>query len=154
MSESIALVAAITALLAVVLGPLVSLAVAQKQARVAVLSNNRQAWINSLRDNISEFYAAITYVHITDWKEHPAKELNDKVERVLYLEWKIKLMLNPVEADHQKLIELLIAGRRTVSGARKGKAESGEAWMKATEALLPLAHEVLKREWVRVKKMQ
>ena len=58
-TETIAVISAVTALLAVLLSPLVSLWSAQRQSRVTVLSANRQAWINTLRDLIAE-YISIT----------------------------------------------------------------------------------------------
>jgi hypothetical protein len=47
--EALAILSAATALIAVVLGPLVSLWAARRQSRVTVLSANRQAWINMNR---------------------------------------------------------------------------------------------------------
>lgn len=55
MAQTVAIISAVTALFAVLLGPLVSIWAAQRQSRVAVLSANRQAWINALRDLISEY---------------------------------------------------------------------------------------------------
>ena len=104
MAEVVAVIAAITALCAVLLGPLVSLWAGQRQTRVAVLANNRQAWINSLRDAFAEFVSLSTNIALVK-----DEELVAKVERLGYVEVRIKLMLNPKEADHQQLMDAVTA---------------------------------------------
>jgi hypothetical protein len=41
------------ALVAVIVGPLIQLRIAKRQIRSATVSANRQAWINTLRDNLA-----------------------------------------------------------------------------------------------------
>jgi hypothetical protein len=48
-------ITALTAFLAVVFSPLVTLAVARRQLRGSVVSTNRQAWINELRKAVSGY---------------------------------------------------------------------------------------------------
>ena len=50
----ISLVSACTALVASIVGPLVTLSVARRQFKANVLSNNRQKWIETLRASIAE----------------------------------------------------------------------------------------------------
>jgi hypothetical protein len=47
-----ALISSLTALAAVVFAPIVSIYVAKRQIRASVVSVNRQAWINRLRDEL------------------------------------------------------------------------------------------------------
>jgi hypothetical protein len=50
----ISLVSACTALVASIVGPMVTLSVAKRQINASVLSANRQRWIESLRDLVAE----------------------------------------------------------------------------------------------------
>src|SRR4029453_12447975 len=110
-SLMISLVSACTALVASIVGPLVTLAVARRQFNATVLSANRQKWIETLRDALAElislFVAAL--VIKTQWPgawdkgmgaiaAHP--ELLGKLERIVVVQWKIRLLMNPTEADH------------------------------------------------------
>ncbi len=159
MTEITSLIAAATALLAVILGPLVTLWVAQKHARISIRSQNRQAWINTLRDTISEFVAISTLGSaIVD-----AKDMHLKAERLLFLEAKIKLLLNPNERDHKKLIELVTKCRLALADDIKKLTPSdddspeksvSESQGELISVLVPLAQSVLKREWERVKKAE
>ena len=54
---AIALIAAAAALLGAALGFFGSYRVARIQFRGSVLSANRQAWINALRDTLAEFHS-------------------------------------------------------------------------------------------------
>ena len=70
-----------------------------------------------------------------------------KLERVVLVQWKIRLLLNPTEADHLEL-------SRTIDTAmeRLQSEESCEADTKAdVENITRAARAILKREWQRVK---
>ena len=90
------MVAAITALVAVVVGPLLSIYVARKQINAAALSTNRQDGINKLRNVLAELITIVRHVppayaaNSISNQEAIAKhgELTEKVELV-------KLLLNP-----------------------------------------------------------
>jgi len=155
MVESIAIISAVTALLAVLLGPLVSLWAAQRQSRVAVLSANRQAWINALRDLISEYVSISGLMHAGDWSNRTEIEFDQKMERLVLLSAKIRLMLNPKEDDHQRLSKILgdlilTMGARAVAS---GKRDSEKARILVGELVL-LSQTILKREWERVKRVE
>ncbi len=151
MNEALALISAITALCAVVLGPLVSLWAAQRQSRVAVLSANRQAWINALRDLIAECMSTSGLIHLADWSNRSQAEFEAKMERLTFLISKIRLMLNPKEEDHQRLVELLSTLLKSLGGRMAGDPKDAEAGSKAIKELVPLSQAILKREWERVK---
>lgn len=78
MAETVAIVSAVTALFAVALGPLVSMWAAQRQSRVTVLSANRQAWINTLRELIAEYISISGLVHAGDWSTRTEIEFDQK----------------------------------------------------------------------------
>ena len=146
MNETIALVATITALLAVLLGPLVSIWVAQKQARVSVLSTNRQAWINGLRDDISEFISICVLVHCGTWSDRGEKEFDDKFERLVLVESKIKLRLNPAEDDHNRLAYLLAQARHSLGNhANDRENRKFDQWTELYKQFVPLTQSILKR---------
>ena len=53
-ASNVQIITALTALVAVIVGPLVALHVAKMQNNVSVLAKSRQEWINTLRDEISQ----------------------------------------------------------------------------------------------------
>ena len=104
----ISLVSALTALVASVVGPFVTVRVAKRQITASVVSANRHKWISEVRDMVAEIIALMTAVVVirSRWKgpwnrglavleENPG--LIDKIERITLVQWKIRLLLNPVE---------------------------------------------------------
>jgi hypothetical protein len=154
MTELLAMVAAVTALCAVILGPLVSMWAAAKQSRVAVLSANRQAWINSLRELLAECMSTGALIHLADWSTRPQAEFEQKMERLSFLISKIRLMLNPKEDDHERLTELLGHLMKSCGGRRGTDAKDRTAGAEVVRELVPLSQTVLKREWERVKRVE
>ena len=57
MDEYIPIISVVIALFAVIIGPFVTLYIARRQIKANVLSPNRQQWINTLRDEISNYLA-------------------------------------------------------------------------------------------------
>jgi len=155
-SEISSVIAAATALFAVMLGPLVSLSVANKQARISVRSNNRQAWINSLRDVVAEFSATVRAISMNEEFE----DVYPRAEKLFFLEEKTRLLINPKETDHQKLVELMHESRKAIVEIYRAEKKSGSSiyeqdLMKTilTE-LIQIAQRILKREWERVKRAE
>jgi hypothetical protein len=154
----LSLISACTALVASIAGPFVTLLVAKRNFNATVLSANRQKWIESLRETLSELISLLIAALVVKekWKGNwhggrgaliaePA--LLDKVQRMVLAQTKIRLMLNPGEADHQRLYRALDAARK-----RLQSEESQEADTEADiEAITKLAQAILKREWMRVK---
>lgn len=154
-ADVIALVASITALFAVVLGPLVSIWAAQRQSRVTVLSANRQAWINNLRELISEYISISGLIHAGDWSGRTETDFDQKMERLALLNAKIRLMINPREQDHERLTKLLGDLVLTMGGrAANGEKKNPEKARGIINELIPLSQSILKREWERVKRVQ
>ena len=151
MVEALAILSAATALFAVVLGPLVSLWAARRQSRVAVLSANRQAWINTLRDLLAECMAISGFIHIADWSERKQSEFDEKMERFALVVSKIRLMLNPSEQDHQRLTEMLSELMKSMRSLKEKDPVKGAQLMRD---FVPLSQTILKREWERVKRVE
>jgi hypothetical protein len=87
------MVTAITALVAVVVGPILSIYVAKKQINAAALSTNRQEWINKLRTVLAELITIVRHVppayHANSITNQDAiakhGELTEKIELVKLL---------------------------------------------------------------------
>ncbi len=153
--NTIAIISAVTALFAVILGPLVTLLAARMQSRVAVLSANRQAWINALRDLVSEYVSISGLIHAGEWSSRTEIEFDKQMERLMFINAKISLMLNPEEEDHKdlrKLLDdlLLTMGGRAAASEKKDPKKARALSIK----LVPLSQSILKREWVRVKQVK
>ncbi|HTZ41207.1 MAG TPA: hypothetical protein VMB77_13725 [Syntrophales bacterium] len=154
----ISAISAATALVASMLGPIVSLKVARRQFNATVLSTNRQKWIETLRDTVAELLSLLvsSLVIKSSWQSKwdkgrgPLREdaaLLDKLERIVLAESKIRLLLNPTRADHKEL------SRRIDTAIKRLKDE--ESLDSDTEAdietITTVAQTILKREWQRVK---
>ena len=139
----ISVISACTALVASVAGPLVTLTVARRQFNANVLSANRQKWIETLRDMLAELISLLVAALVmkSDWKDKwdqgrgaiaKNPELLDKIERIVLVQWRIRLLINPTEADHQDLY-------RAIETAFK-RLQSEESHDAGTEAVEQAAH--------------
>jgi hypothetical protein len=105
----------------------------------------RQAWINSLRDMLSELSSSALHYFVAGFEDRTDKEYL----RLTLLEHKVRLMLNPKEEDHRTLEELI---KKMVGSLGRDKgSESDRDFIAAYEAEIALSRKVLKREWDRVK---
>lgn len=147
------LISAITALVATVVGPLVSWHIAKKQINSSVVSGNRQEWINRLRNVLAELVMIIRHVppaHAANsitLQEAIAKhgELTEKIELT-------KLLLNPNEAEHQELLRLISsAGDQVKDAINHGTGRALEMGQTA-ERIVTQSQIILKKEWNRVKR--
>ena len=154
----LSLVSACTALVASIAGPIVTLAVARRQFNANVLSANRQKWIETLRDSVSELISILAAASVvrTTWKASwdrglgaisARSELLDKVQRLVLVHAKIRLLLNPNEQDHQELHQAIEAASLHLRSETWSESDT-EA---DVEAITRLAQAILKREWQRVK---
>ena len=162
-SGLLSLVSACTALVASIAGPFVTLAVAKRNFNATVISANRQKWMELLRETLAELISLFVAALIVKakWQRRAAQDkwdhgrgaletepgLIDKVQRMVLTQAKIRLLLNPNEADHQRLYQAIDS-----AGKRLQSEESQEAETEADiEAITKLAQTILKREWLRVK---
>ena len=140
-----------TALIAVIVSPIVSIYVAKRQIRASVVSTSRQKWIDSLRDQLAEFIAAAHVMGLhrgLNMIETP--EVNSRLEQLRLIESKVLLLLNPDEADHKVLAATIGALIPQLFGgdelAKRKLAQ--EALPRITEQ----SQSILKREWERLKR--
>ena len=134
------------------IGAWIAYLVGRQQFKATVISANRQAWINTLRDTVSEYQSCASAMTILIAKENlhetiHTNEFRDQVARVEFLRSKIRLLINPNEADHLKLVEIVSV---PITGCRTH--EDLNNMTTAREELPIIAQKILKREWERVKK--
>jgi hypothetical protein len=154
----ISLVSAATALVASIAGPFVTLYVARSQFNARVLSANRQKWIETLRDMLAELISLIVAVVVVKrgWQgkwnlgmdavaANPA--LLQKLERLVVVQWTIRLLINPEERDHQELYGTIDAALKRLQAEDTSDADVNAD----VEHITRLSQAILKREWVRVK---
>jgi hypothetical protein len=175
----IALLSAAIALVATIVGPVITLLIARKQIasgfetqrqqtdtaiRVArlnfnalVVSTNRQKWIDTLRDTLAEFLAVARHVASDIRSSGFDTAMIDRVRRMLELSTKVELLLNPIEPDHvafvQRLRELQSAAisRDAVGLGEKESAADADHLDSLVSDLTARAKQILKAEWERVK---
>jgi len=113
-------------------------------ARSVMISNHRQAWINSLREDLAAFFTAIDVIHFkmamlshagdASRLEEQQKARND----VLLVYRKILMRLNMSEPPHQEL-ERSLQSLLTVQGKTVDQDK--------LTSTVTLARAILKREW-------
>jgi hypothetical protein len=153
---TISFVTACTALVSAAAGPLASVAVASRQARVSLVSGNRERWIEALRDSIADYVAiALSAAALQEARqEAPVAAVRDDpemwhvVEGITRARTRVLLMLNPAEAGH---LELSAAIDRSYRILVHGAARL-ETIAPILDALTNAGHSVLKAEWSRVKR--
>jgi len=144
-----ALISATTALVAVIVSPIVSIYVAKRQIRASVVSANRQKWIDQLRECLAELIAALRFLNLR--RDGSVALSQDKwierYERAFLLTSKVALLLNPQEDDHRALhAALQEAGSLLLSND-----DDRKKIVPITQRILEQSQAILKREWERVK---
>ena len=155
----IALTTAITALVASILGPVVTLFVARHQFKANVLSTNRQKWIDTFRDRLAELLSilnaaqVIKRASVDDWhggagpvRENPA--LLDKLEKAFMAVAQIQLLTKAAEPAHKALNDAIAAAL--------GHLQEDELWeadlSTRTGEISVLGRRIIREEWGRVKR--
>lgn len=137
------------AFLALFIAPFIN----SRNSKRQTIAPMRQAWINSLRDKISEVLAIISidrlnYCPSTHWEEDKKDKANkrdlENYEKLMLLKSSISLHINSSEPDHIKLLDLIslvIKEYHDSSVSDENKSN-----------LLELSQKVLKDEWEATKK--
>ncbi|WP_341304269.1 hypothetical protein [Pseudomonas sp. TMP25] len=153
-------IAALTALAAVVIGPVVTWKVAKSQINAHVVSTNRQAWINELRDTLALFVRDA--YSVKQGYSAGIVSKNDafaRFEEMVLAKHKIELMLNSNESEHQELLRLLNSSIEYVREAlsciySEKEYSNNKNRLTAIRAITPIAQKILKSKWIRVKQGQ
>ena len=149
MNDLVAILAAATALAAVIIGPIVSLRIARRHIRASVVSANRQAWINMLRDSIADYLAKQAMARDLNVLEHADDSSLPRIEELIRLNTRLELLINPKEADHAELVDLICQMTSTVN--QQNEANKDFDVDAARKRIIDLWQTILKREWERVK---
>jgi len=113
-----------------------------ERSQKTIIANNRQEWINELRDEITRFLTVVALIP-------PSQELTQISEieqKSLWLHnYKIQLLLNPNEDDHIELV-----------GKIKDEINNLIACNEETliSDIISISQKILKREWDRVKSFE
>lgn len=98
MDNSVSILSLIVAVAAVIVGPMISLRIANRQIRSSLRIANkqivapmRQSWIASLRDLIAELTSTAMLYYLAGFEERT----EDEYRRLIRLEYQVQLMLNP-----------------------------------------------------------
>jgi hypothetical protein len=109
MEKLIPVLSLVVAGLAVFFGPLLLWHSARRQVTLSLDVANkqitapmRQTWINSLSDLLAEL-TSIGVVYVPEDQTHTTT----RFDRMTHLQYRVLLMLNPKEQDHQKLERLI-----------------------------------------------
>lgn len=154
----ISLITATTALVASIMGPIVTLTVARRQFRANVISTNRQKWIDTFRARVSELLSLMNAAqlikrHATDaWRGGvgPAASLGvaDKFEKAFMALAEVRLLTSAADPEHQRLNDQLAAAL-----AHLQHEDLREAELEACVAeIICLGRTIIRHEWGRVKR--
>lgn len=154
---TITFVTATTAFVSAVTGPVVSYLVARRQIRASVVSNNRERWIEALRDAVAEYVALLLTAGLLRQTigQDPAKAMNanhdllEIIQRIILVKNKIMLMTNPSDDPYMKLCQIVESTYRELTSGESGVYGRMHA---GAESITKAGREVLKAEWARVKR--
>ena len=107
-----------------------------------VLSENRQNWINLVREIVSQYLSVHTMLDAASLDKDKYQELT---RELYYLQVKLVLLLNPNEKDSKKLAEQTFK----IAKLKDKRPEINVSEVKAE--ILVLTQKILKKEWERVK---
>lgn len=113
------------------------------QARASSVSNNRQAWINALRDEVTGFLTDADMEPVVrdemPLSDERAREQFRSARALTAHIFKVRLLINPTEGESTRLVEMLQqAQREGLSTERR-------------EDIVSHTQTILKTEWERVK---
>jgi len=155
----LSLITAAAALVASLVSPLVTLSVARRQFRANVISTNRQKWIETFRDRLSELISLLNTAHVI--KRHSIESwhgglgqaqanlgLTKKLERAYKALAEIRLLTSASDLKHMHLNEALAAA---VAHVQHDDLREDELTA-SVEDVVALGRSIIRREWARVKR--
>jgi hypothetical protein len=154
----ISLITATTALVASVMGPLVTLSVARRQFRANVISTNRQKWIETFRDRVSELLSLMNAAQLI--KRHSSEswrgglgaaaniDVTDKFEKAFMALSEIRLLTNASDPQHQLLNDALA----TALAHLQHDELRDQELVACVEVITSIGRTIIRQEWTRVKR--
>jgi len=151
-----AIVSALAAVAAAISSPLISFLTARAQIRASLISANRQAWINALRDDLSELFELLTWLFLLRPGTHSGEEgyryVAERRSRIRLLKNRVRLRLNPTEEANKELLSTIDALHGWAHAGSNATGDQEEQFTASMEAAVAGAQAILKSEWDRVKK--
>lgn len=151
-AQVIQIITTTTALIAVVVSPVISIVVARKQIWASVVSSNRQKWIDNLRDTLAEFLskeAMARQITARELKEESSAVTLARIEDVVRLAYKIELLAAD-EPAHKQLSELVFDLVNSINQLKpENKIVDTQTCM---ERIVTIAKGIFKEEWDKVKR--
>lgn len=126
--------------------------IAKQQIINAGVTQFRQQWIEDLRESVSTFIAKAELIAMTDLEDD--QNYMEHIQELSESQNRIELMLNPLEDEHNKIVEGLVAIRALIHDSKISDKKLAERLDANTVTLLSATKRVLKSEWLRVKKAQ
>lgn len=150
------------AFVAIFVGPLVQLLIGRRQIdaqlKIAndqllanVRSSNRQQWIHILRGDLSEFTSQLGALFLNlDASGKPIDKRfhREKAERLIFLQTKILLLLNPTKTDHKQIIDMVDEARQAAVNRETARLEL------FANQITEKSQALFKLTWERIKKLE
>jgi hypothetical protein len=157
-SDIFSFISASTALIATIAGPYVAVKTARNQIKASLISTNRARWIESMRDLVAcaiSHWTGVMYLraglHNRDAVTIATNSaLLSRIEGGLLTNSKIRLMLNPNEAESQQLMKTLDAVVACLGSAQDQATVESQVRAHLQE-VIRISQSILKVEWIRVK---
>jgi len=155
----LSLITATTALVASIMGPVVTLRVARRQFHANVISTNRQKWIETFRNRVSELLSlmnaaqVIKRYSIESWRGglgpvQANPSLTEKFERAFMALAQIRLLTDASDQEHQRLNDALAAALAHLQHDELRQEELAAA----IEEVITLGRTIVRQQWGRVKR--
>jgi hypothetical protein len=151
----------VIAVLAVFVGPVITLKIGRKQVELSrriaskqIVAPMRQAWINTFRNKLAELTGSA--IHNFDNRSPATMGLKDEERRRLtQLEQEIELLINPTEVDHRELIaairDMLTALEGDPPYDRFPSDQESALFDSSLAKATTLGQKIFKAEWDRIK---
>jgi len=119
------------------------------QLKGTIATQNRQEWINNLRQNISELITSAVFI-IADYenKNDPARN----IEKLVLSKSKIELLINPDNEDHNDLVNKIESLLNEIS---KGEDDYNEdRTNKKRVAVIEISRKIFQKTWAKIKRLE
>ena len=155
----LSLITAMAALVAAIMSPYVSLSVARRQFQANVISTNRQKWIETFRDRVSELLSLVNAAQVI--KRHSIESwlggagpvqanlgLAEKFERAYKALAEIRLLTYASDPEHHQLNDAVATALAHLQHDELRDDELAAS----VEDVIALGRTIIRHEWGRVKR--
>jgi hypothetical protein len=119
-----------------------------RRSRRLLIAPMRLEWNTQLRDGISELISVNRNLNLESVFHGDPKLLGEAREKNLFLEYKIRLLLNPDEQSHESLANAV--HRLNTESLTNG----ADQFNKLLEEVVALSQTVLRTEWKKIKALK